>query len=149
MLAELYARLQAPLIRTDLKTAEMVKYVDNGWHALKIGFANEIGNLCKAFDVDAHEVMNIFCQDRNSISPPPTYAGICFRRVLSAQGSARLGLSGKAAAICNCRFSLPSCPATKCRSRGVLQLILETGNRKSACSGSASRPARTTCARVP
>ena len=64
MLAELYARLEAPLIRTDLKTAEMVKYVDNNWHALKIGFANEIGNLSKAFDVDAHEVMNIFCQDR-------------------------------------------------------------------------------------
>ncbi len=42
MLAELYARLEAPLIRTDLKTAETVKYVDNNWHALKIGFAQKL-----------------------------------------------------------------------------------------------------------
>src|SRR5215469_7256010 len=47
-LAALYARLDAPMIRTNLETAEMVKYVNNSWHALKIGFANEIGNLCKA-----------------------------------------------------------------------------------------------------
>ena len=47
LLAELYGKLDAPLIRTDLETAEMVKYVDNNWHALKIGFANEIGNLSK------------------------------------------------------------------------------------------------------
>ena len=53
MLAELYEKLDAPLIRTDLETAEMVKYVDNSWHALKIGFANEIGNLCKSFGIDA------------------------------------------------------------------------------------------------
>ena len=48
MLASLYADLDAPLIRTDIETAEMVKYTDNVWHALKVGFANEIGNLCKA-----------------------------------------------------------------------------------------------------
>ena len=48
LLAPLYEKFDAPLIRTDLETAEMVKYVDNSWHALKIGFANEIGNLCKA-----------------------------------------------------------------------------------------------------
>ena len=46
-LVELYEKLDAPLIRTDLEAAEMVKYVDNCWHALKIGFANEIGNICK------------------------------------------------------------------------------------------------------
>ena len=47
-LTTLYDKLDAPLIRTDLETAEMIKYVDNSWHALKIGFANEIGNLCKS-----------------------------------------------------------------------------------------------------
>lgn len=79
LLAELYAGLPAPLIRTDLRTAEMVKYVDNSWHALKIGFANEIGNLCKSVDVDSHEVMNIFCQDRKlNISPAYLLPGFAF-----------------------------------------------------------------------
>jgi GDP-mannose 6-dehydrogenase len=79
ILASLYGRLEAPLIRTDLETAEMVKYVDNGWHALKIGFANEIGNLCKAFGIDAHRVMNIFCQDRKlNISPAYLLPGFAF-----------------------------------------------------------------------
>jgi len=79
VLAELYAEIPAPLIRTDLKTAEMVKYVDNSWHALKIGFANEIGNLSKSFDIDAHEVMKIFCQDRKlNISPAYLLPGFAF-----------------------------------------------------------------------
>jgi GDP-mannose 6-dehydrogenase len=71
-LAMLYANLDAPLIRTNLETAEMVKYVGNSWHALKIGFANEIGNVCKAAGIDAHAVMNIFCQD-NKLNISPTY----------------------------------------------------------------------------
>src|SRR5580693_3865133 len=52
ILATIYEKLDAPLIRTNLATAEMIKYVDNTWHALKIGFANEIGNFCKAVEVD-------------------------------------------------------------------------------------------------
>jgi GDP-mannose 6-dehydrogenase len=79
MLAALYAKLEAPFIRTDLETAEMVKYVDNSWHALKIGFANEIGNLCKSFSIDAHKVMQIFCQDNKlNISPAYLTPGFAF-----------------------------------------------------------------------
>ena len=79
LLASLYAKLDAPLIRTDLQTSEMVKYVDNSWHALKIGFANEIGNLCKSLSVDAHAVMNIFCQDKKlNISPAYLSPGFAF-----------------------------------------------------------------------
>ena len=63
LLAELYAHLDAPLIRTSVETAEMVKYTDNVWHALKVGFANEIGNICKSIEIDGHEVMDIFCKD--------------------------------------------------------------------------------------
>jgi GDP-mannose 6-dehydrogenase len=79
VLAALYGKLDAPLIRTDLRTAEMVKYIDNSWHALKIGFANEIGNLCKAFAIDSHEVMKIFCQDEKlNISPAYLVPGFAF-----------------------------------------------------------------------
>lgn len=63
MLASIYEKMDAPLIRTDVATAEMVKYTDNVWHALKVGFANEIGNICKEVGIDGHKVMEIFCQD--------------------------------------------------------------------------------------
>jgi GDP-mannose 6-dehydrogenase len=79
MLASLYAKLDAPLIRADIPTAEMVKYVDNSWHALKIGFANEIGDLCKSLSIDGHEVMKIFCQDKKlNISPAYLMPGFAF-----------------------------------------------------------------------
>jgi GDP-mannose 6-dehydrogenase len=63
ILAALYAGVDAPVVRTDIRTAEMVKYTDNVWHALKIGFANEVGNLCKAQGIDGHRVMEVFCAD--------------------------------------------------------------------------------------
>jgi GDP-mannose 6-dehydrogenase len=59
----LYARVDAPLVNTSIRTAEMIKYASNTWHALKVCFANEIGNLCKRLDIDSHEVMDIFCRD--------------------------------------------------------------------------------------
>jgi GDP-mannose 6-dehydrogenase len=79
VLASLYVKMPAPLIRTDIETAEMVKYADNAWHALKVGFANEIGNLCKGVDVDAHRVMEIFCQDTKlNLSPYYLKPGFAF-----------------------------------------------------------------------
>lgn len=79
LLAGLYEQLDAPLIVTSVSNAEMVKYVDNVWHALKVDFANEIGNICKATGLDSHEVMDIFCKDTKlNLSPYYLKPGFAF-----------------------------------------------------------------------
>jgi GDP-mannose 6-dehydrogenase len=69
-IAQLYNNLPAEIIITDIKTAEIMKYVNNTYHALKISFANEVGNVCAEMGIDSHEVMSIFCKDKQlNISP--------------------------------------------------------------------------------
>jgi GDP-mannose 6-dehydrogenase len=79
MLAQVYKDLDAPLIRTRVEVAEACKYVDNVWHALKVGFANEIGNICKELAIDSHAVMDVFCQDTKlNLSPYYLKPGFAF-----------------------------------------------------------------------
>ncbi len=79
VLASVYAGLKAPLIRTDVDTAALVKYADNVWPALQVCFANEIGNVCKALAIDSHRVMDIFCQDTKlNLSPYYLKPGFAF-----------------------------------------------------------------------
>jgi GDP-mannose 6-dehydrogenase len=77
--ASLYQGIAAPLFRVPLGVAEMVKYADNAFHALKVGFANEIGVACREFGLDSHEVMKIFRADNKlNISPAYLTPGFAF-----------------------------------------------------------------------
>ncbi|HSH93378.1 MAG TPA: nucleotide sugar dehydrogenase, partial [Roseimicrobium sp.] len=86
----LYASLPGPMIHTSLEVAELVKYADNCFHALKITFANEIGAIANAMNVNGREVMDIFCQDQKLnlspayLKPGFAYGGSCLPKDLRA-----------------------------------------------------------------
>ncbi len=78
-LRELNAGLNCEIFPVGFETAEMVKYADNTWHALKVAFANEIGSLSRSLDVDGRRVMEVFCKDTKlNISPNYLRPGFAF-----------------------------------------------------------------------
>lgn len=70
IIASIYENLPAPVVKVGTRVAEIMKYVNNTFHALKISFANEIGNICSELDIDSRQVMDILCMDKQlNISP--------------------------------------------------------------------------------
>jgi GDP-mannose 6-dehydrogenase len=79
ILQKVYAFLDVPMIRIPIKLAEMVKYANNAFHAVKVVFANEMGTLAKENDVDGHKLMEIVCRDTKlNLSPYYMKPGFAF-----------------------------------------------------------------------
>lgn len=139
-LAVLYGNLDVPMIRTDLETAEMIKYIDNSWHALKIGYANEIGRLCKSFSVDAHKAMEIFLKDTKlNISPAYLLPGFAFGGSCLPKDLRALAYAAKLHDL-----ELPILksilPSNELQVARGLELIMEKGNKRIGILGFSFKP---------
>jgi GDP-mannose 6-dehydrogenase len=130
ILAGIYAGFDANIVQTGIAEAEMLKYVDNTWHGLKVAFANEIGRLCKAAGVDSHEVMDVFVRDRKLnlsacyLQPGFAFGGSCLPKEIRAMEhlAGRLGVEtpviGRVLA------------SNRCQIDEALELIERIGRRR-------------------
>ncbi|MBI2455604.1 MAG: nucleotide sugar dehydrogenase [candidate division NC10 bacterium] len=140
LLRSLYAGVDAPFVHTTLKTAEMVKYISNAFHALKVCFANEIGDLCAAAGADAQEAMRIFRMDRKLniseayLRPGFAFGGSCLPKDLRA-----LLHAARRADV-----SLPVLTAILLSNEGqirrAVEAVLDTGKRRVGVVGLAFKP---------
>lgn len=140
VMKRLYAAVDANPIITSIETAEMVKYVDNVWHAVKVTFGNEVGRLCKPLGVDSHEVMDIFVQDTKLnlspyyLKPGFAYGGSCLPKEVRAVTHIAKGLGVDLPMIAN----LDTSNATHIAQ--ATSMARATGARKVAVLGLAFKP---------
>jgi GDP-mannose 6-dehydrogenase len=127
--AELYSKVPAPIVYTDITTACMVKYVCNVFHALKVSFANEVGQLSEALNVDGRRVMEIVCMDKKlNISPMYLKPGFAF-------GGSCLPKDVRAVVAESRRRGLASpiiqgiLPSNKAHLENCINLVLSTGEK--------------------
>lgn len=127
---EIYKDIDAEFICTDIRVAEMMKYVNNTYHALKIVFGNEVGNICKGLNIDSHKVMEIFCKDKQlNISPyyfKPgfAYGGSCLPKDMKALRTLAHDLYIDVPVIESIHAS------NETQKRNAVQLIMAQGHRK-------------------
>lgn len=140
MLQQLYSFVQAPFVHTELKTAETVKYVSNAYHALKVCFANEIGDVCNALGSDAQEVMRIFrMDDKLNISKAYLKPGFAF-------GGSCLPKDIKALlyAVHHADVALPLLdsimPSNQAQVKQGIDAVLATGKKRIGVFGLAFKP---------
>jgi len=140
LLRSLYSGVGAPFVHTPVKTAEMVKYVANAFHALKVCFANEIGDVCAAMDVDAQEVMRIVLMDRKlSVSeaylrPGFAFGGSCLPKDLRAL------LHAARAADVSPPVLSAILPSNEAEIRRGVDAVLETRKRRVGVVGLTFKP---------
>jgi len=126
----LYQSIDAPLISTSIRVAEMMKYTSNTWHALKVVFANEIGNLCKKLDVDSHEVMDIFCRDEKlNLSPYYLKPGFAFGGSCLPKDVRALQYRAKEVDV-EMPLIAQILPSNKAQIQQALDQILDTGKKQ-------------------
>ncbi len=119
-----------PTIFLDIEEAELLKYVNNIWHALKVGFANEIGNVCKSLNIDSHLLMDVFCQDTklnissHYLKPGFAFGGSCLPKDLRAflHKSQKLNL--------NLPIIGSVLPSNKSHIDTTLNMVIEQGNKR-------------------
>ena len=140
IVARIYEKVDPRIILTSIDVAEMVKYVDNVWHATKVTFANEIGRLCKPLEVDSHEVMNIFVQDTKLnlspyyLKPGFAYGGSCLPKEVRAVAHLADGLGVSLPLIASLGVS------NRTQVQAALDMVRETGARRVAVLGLAFKP---------
>lgn len=137
---DLYDGIDAPRVITTIRIAEAVKYADNVWHAVKVGFANEMGNVLKAAGVDSHRVMEIFTMDqklnisRAYLKPGFAYGGSCLPKDLNA-----LRAMAKDKGVSTPFFDALHTANTRQIARAV-DMVRATGRKKVAILGLAFKP---------